>query len=147
MRSNDPEMKTVINALAIVVLLSAIAQNVMGSQGYWTPYDTHIPQGMTAYHIFLDGTYPSYVDRSYKLVNENLTACLDFGSDVYPNPCKPLVCHPLKESDIPLTNDSIMDVGYFVGSNKLNESAAGVCVRVGYHNWYSCNSQTIDAHS
>jgi hypothetical protein len=53
----------VINALAIVILLSAITANVMASQGSW--------DAIPAYNIFLDGTYPSLVDRSYKLVNQN----------------------------------------------------------------------------
>ena len=51
----------------------------------------------------------------------------------------------LKESDIPLKNDSILDAGYFVVS-KFNETSAEACIS-GYHNWYLCNSQTIDANS
>jgi hypothetical protein len=140
---DSTEMKIVlISAVAIVVLLSAIAPNVMGSQGYWTQHDTRIPRGMTAYHIFLDGTFPSYVDRSIKLVNQNLTACLEFNANET-NP-RPLVCHQIKERDIPQVNDTIMDVGFFVVSNKLNQSAAESCVRVGYHDWYSCDTRTIN---
>jgi hypothetical protein len=137
------EMKIiVISAPAIVILLSAIIPNAMASQGYWTPYDSDHPRGMTAYHIFLDGTFPSYVDRSIKLVNQNLTACLEFNANE--TDPRPLVCHPIKESDIPQINDTIMDVGYFVVSDKLNTSAAESCVRVGYHNWYSCDTRTIN---
>ena len=33
-----------------------------------------------------------------------------------------VICHPIKESDIPKTNDSIIDAGYFVVSDKLNET-------------------------
>jgi hypothetical protein len=29
----------------------------MASQGYWTPHDTHIPQGMTAYHRMFIGNW------------------------------------------------------------------------------------------
>jgi hypothetical protein len=137
------EMKMiVISVLAILVLLSAIAPNVIASQGYWTASDSNLPKGMIAYHIFLDGTFPSYVDRSIKLVNQNLTACLEFNANE--TDPRPLVCHPIKESDIPRINDTIMDVGYFVVSDKLNESAAESCVRVGYHNWYSCDTRTIN---
>jgi len=96
--------------------------------------------------VFLDGTFPSYVDRSSNLVNQNLSACLDFstgnGSDLNPS-----LCHQIKESDIPNINDSILDAGYFVVSDKLNESAAVACIQTGYNNWYWCNSQTIDANS
>jgi hypothetical protein len=74
-----------------------------------------------------------------------ITACLDFNPN-YTNP-KPLVCHPIKESDIPSTDDSVVDAGFFVVSDKLNESAATACVHVGYKNWYSCGGQTIDDHS
>ena len=57
------------------------------------------------------------------------------------------MCHHIKESDIPLKNDSILDAGYFVVSDKFNETAAEACISIGYHNWYLCNSQTIDANS
>jgi hypothetical protein len=135
------EMKVLVGAVAVLVLLGAITP-VMAIKGYWTPYSSDVPLGMTAYHIFLDGTYPSYVGKSTKLVNQNLTACLEFNpNETKPNP---LVCHPIKESDIPSANETIMDVGYFVVSNKLNASAAESCVRVGYHNWYSCDTRTIN---
>jgi hypothetical protein len=62
------------------------------------------------------------------------------------NYAEPFVCHQIKESEIPKTNDSILDVGYFVVSDKLNETAAEACIS-GYHNWDLCNSQTIDADS
>jgi hypothetical protein len=116
----------------------------MASQGYWTSDDSSPAKGLKKYHLFLDGIYRSS-SRHIKLVNQNLTACLDFGAN-YTNP-KPLVCHPIKESDIPRTDDSILDAGYFVVSDKLNESKAEACVQLGYHNWYNCNSQTIDANS
>jgi hypothetical protein len=114
-------------------------------EGYWTPDDSFPGKGVKKYHIFLDGTYPSYIDRSTRLVNQNITACLDFNPN-YDRP-NPYVCHHIKESDIPPTKDSILDVGYFVVSDKLNETAAEACAQLGYHNWYSCNSQTIDANS
>ena len=57
---------------------------------------------------------------------------------------KPLACHHIKESEISQINDSILDVGYFVVSGKLNQTAAAqACIQIGYHNWYWCNSQTI----
>ncbi len=37
---------------------------------------------------------------------------------------KPLACHHIKESEISQINDSILDVGYFVVSDKLNLTAA-----------------------
>ena len=74
------EMKIiVISAPAIVILLSAIIPNAMASQGYWTPSDSNLPKGMNVYHLFLDRTYQPFTDRvGAKLVNRNLTACLDF---------------------------------------------------------------------
>jgi hypothetical protein len=118
---------TVISALAILVLLAAIVPNVIASQGYWTPHNTHIPQGTMAYHIFLVRTYQSFVDRSYRIVNQNLTACLDFDyNDTDPKP-KPLVCHPIKENEIPRTNDSLLDVGYFIIPK---ESDSGIYTKV-----------------
>ena len=70
------EMKTtVISALAIIILLSAIAPNVMASQGYWTANNALVPPGMKKYHIFLDGTYRSSTNRSTKLTNDGLRIC------------------------------------------------------------------------
>ena len=87
---------------------------------------------METYHLFLVGTYQSATDSmGAKLVNPNLTACLDFNPN-YTNP-KPAVCHPIKESEIPLKNDSVIDAGFFVVSDKLNASDANVCV----HSWLS----------
>jgi hypothetical protein len=132
------------------VLLWAITP-VMALKGYWTN-NSHAGPGMRAYHVFLDGIYPSSVGRHIRLLNQNLSACLDFrvppntdyaGNTNDPNP---FLCHHIKESDIPKTNDSILDVGYFVVSDKLNEMAAEACIN-GDHNWYLCNSQTIDANS
>jgi hypothetical protein len=58
----------------------------MASQGYWTPSDSNLPKGMNIYHLFLDGTYQPFTDRvGAKLVNQNLTACLDFNPN-YTNP-------------------------------------------------------------
>ena len=94
----------------------------MANQGYWTSNNSNIPNGLKPYHIFLDETYPSSLDRHVRLLNQNLTACLDFNVN-YTKPM-PLVCHPIKESDIPSTNSSILDVGFFVVSDKLNETAA-----------------------
>ena len=94
----------------------------MASHGYWTASDSYPPEGLKKYHLFLDETFPSSAFRGAKLVNENLTVCLDFNPD-YDHP-KPVVCHPIKESDIPSTNNSIMDAGFYVVSDKLNESAA-----------------------
>jgi hypothetical protein len=131
---------TVISALAILVLLAAIVPNVMTSQGYWTASNSYPPEGLKKYHIFLDGSFPSSAFRAAKIINENLTACLDFSYSYTDANPKPLVCHSVKESDIPLTNDSIIDAGFFVVSDKLNNSNAEACVRVGYHNMYSCDS-------
>ena len=63
----------VISALAIVVLLSAIAPNVMASQGYWTPSDSYPPKGLKKYHLFLDRTFPSSAFRGAKLVIKTLS--------------------------------------------------------------------------
>jgi len=130
----------VISALAILVLL-VVMPSTMASQGYWTPSDSSPPEGLKKYHIFLGETFPSSAFRVAKLVNENLTACLDFSH----NSGKPLVCHPIKESDIPLTNYSIMDAGYFVVSNKLNDSDAVACVAIGYRHMDSCWSGRIES--
>ncbi len=126
-----------------MVLLSAMP-SVMAMKGYWTSDDSY-QKGLKKYHLFLDGTLPSSVGRYTKLVNQNLSVCLDFGAN-YTNP-KPLACHAIKETDIPNIHNSILDVGYFVVSDKLNETAAEACVQLGYHTWYNCNSQTIDANS
>jgi hypothetical protein len=108
----------------------------MASRGYWTPSDSYPPKGLKSYHIFLDETFPSSAFRGAKLANQNITSCLDFRpNDTNP---KPLVCHPINEGDIPRTNDSILDAGFFVVSDRLNASDATACVRVGYNNWYSC---------
>jgi hypothetical protein len=72
-----------------------------------------------------------------ELVNQNLTACLDFNPN-YTSP-NPVVCHHIKQGEIPLANDSVVDAGFFVVSDKLNASNANICVQVGYHNMYSCN--------
>jgi hypothetical protein len=134
----------VISALVIIVLISTIAPNVMASKGYWTASSSYSPRGMTKYHLFLVGTYQSAADPSgmgAKLVNPNLTACLDFNPN-YTNP-KPVVCHPIKESEIPLKNDSVIDAGFFVVSDKLNASAATVCVQISYRNMYSCGQNSV----
>lgn len=97
-RQSDISMEKIMldSAVAVLVLLGVIAPAVMATQGYWTSNDSYPPKGLKKYHIFLDGTYPSYVDRSYRLVNQNLTTCLDFNPNyTNPNP-KPLVCHPIK---------------------------------------------------
>ena len=136
-----------ISALAIVILLSAIKANVIASRGYWTSNSSWPPNGLNIYHIFLVGSYPSSIDYiGYKLVNPHLTACLDFNYN-YTNP-KPVVCHPIKESEIPLKNDSVIDAGFFVVSDKLNASAATACVNISYRNMYSCGqSSVIDPYS
>ena len=121
------------------------AQSAMASQGYWTSNDSNIPKGMSPYHIFLDETYPSSLNRQTMLLNQNLTACLDFNVN-YTKP-NPLVCHHIKESEIPRINSSILDVGYFVVSDKLNATNARACIQTGYQNWYNCDGQMIDANS
>ena len=132
-------MKTMlISAVAIVVPMIG-APLVMASQGYWTLDHSFPGKGLKKYHLFLDGTYPSYIDRSTKLVNQNLSVCLEFV-----NYTTPFVCHQIKENEIPRTNDSIVDMGYFVVSDKLNETTARACIHTGYHNWDWCNSQTLD---
>jgi hypothetical protein len=72
----------------------------------------------------LNGTYPSSTDRPTKLTNEGLSVCVSLGHDF-----EPAVCHPIKESDIPPTNNSILDAGYFVVPK---ESHAGVYAKVNY---------------
>jgi len=127
----------VISALAIVILLSAIASNVMASRGYWSASDPGTTRDLTTYHLFLVGTYPSSKFIGAELVNQNLTACLDFNPN-YTSP-NPVVCHHIKQGEIPLANDSVVDAGFFVVSEKLNASNANICVQVGYRNMYSCN--------
>ena len=118
-----------ISALAVLLLAGAVTPYVMASQGYWTSNSSRPRNGLNIYHIFLVGSYPSSVNYiGYKLVNPNLTACLDFNPN-YTNP-KPVVCHPIKESEIPLKNDSVIDAGFFVVSDKLNASAATACVHI-----------------
>lgn len=68
---------------------------------------THPPEGLKKYHLFLVGTYPSSKFSGAELANQNLTVCLDFTSDWINS--KPVVCHPIKESEIPLKNDSVID--------------------------------------
>jgi hypothetical protein len=131
-------MKTiVISSLAIVVLLSAIVPNVMAGQGYWSASDPGTMRDLATYHLFLVGTYTSSKFSGAELVNQNLTVCLDFTSD-WINP-KPVVCHPIKEGEIPLKNDSVVDAGFFVVPRSLNASNANICVHVGYRNLYSCS--------
>lgn len=140
-------MKALVSAVAIAVLMIG-AQSVMAFQAYWTPYDNTIKgyhQGLKQYHLFFDGTYPSSIDSSTKLVNQHLSICLEFYSNHINSK---VICHPIKESEIPQINDSIVDAGYFVVSDKLNETAASACVQVGYHDlgeW--CNSQRVDTNS
>ena len=62
----------------------------------------------------LNGTYPSSTDRPTKLTNEGLSVCVSLGHDF-----EPAVCHPIKESDIPPTNNSILDAGYFVVQRRV----------------------------
>jgi hypothetical protein len=135
-------MKILLGALAVLVLLGAVTP-VIAMKNYWSLNDSYPGKGLRAYHLLLDGTYPSFVSRSTKLVNQNLSTCLGFytGNDSELNP--PL-CHQIKESDIPKTNDSILDVGYFLVSDKLNATNAQACIRTGYHNWSWCNSLTLD---
>jgi hypothetical protein len=85
------------------------AQSAIAMKGYWTKNSdvgshSHSPAGMRAYHLFLDETYPSSLNRQTRLLNQNLTACLDFNVN-YTKPV-PAVCHPIMESEIPLKNDS-----------------------------------------
>jgi hypothetical protein len=108
----------------------------MASKGYWTASDSGSSEGLI-YHLFLIGTYPSSKFSGAELVNQNLTVCLDFTSDRI-NP-KPVVCHPIKENEIPLKNDSVIDAGFFAVPRSLNESDANICVHVGYRNLYSCS--------
>lgn len=142
-------MKALIGALTVLVLMIG-APSVMAFQAYWTPYSNSIKgydQGLQQYHMFLDGTYPSSIDRSTKLVNQDLSICLEFFRDNVSPPSE-VICHPIKESDIPQTNDSIVDAGYFVVPATLNETSARACVGVGYRDmgeW--CNSQTVDGNS
>lgn len=120
-------------------------QSVYAVKPYWTPIDRDPGKGMTAYHLFLNQIFPSYVDRHIRLLNQNLSVCLDFSTVNYTDPAP--LCHKINESDIPNANDSIMDVGFFVVSDRLNGTNAGACLRLGYHNWYICNGQTIDSQS
>jgi hypothetical protein len=63
-------MKVLLGAIAVLILMVG-AQSAYAVKPYWTPYSSDVPLGMTAYHIFLDGTYPSYVERNVKLLNQN----------------------------------------------------------------------------
>jgi hypothetical protein len=140
-------MKVLIGAVTVLVLMIG-APSVIAFQAYWTPYDdsiTSYDQGLRQYHIFLDGTYPSSVDRANKLVNQDLSICLVFISYHHDN--TPVVCHQIKESDIPQANDSIVDAGYFVVPDKLNYTAAMACTHTGYHDWTWCNGQIVDGNS
>ena len=93
--------------------------------------------------MFLDGLYPSSINRHTRLLNQNLSACIDFS-----NNSSVTLCHQINESDIPNINDSILDAGFFVVSDKLNETAAEACISIGYHNWgVFCNGETIDTNS
>ena len=94
-------------------------------KGYWTARDGPVPQGMKKYHIFLNGTYPSSTNRSTKLTNEGLSVCVQFTDD-----WEPAVCHPIKESEIPLTNNSIVDAGFFI--IPINSTNPGVYAKVKY---------------
>jgi hypothetical protein len=141
-------MKALIGALAVLILMIG-APSVMAFQAYWTPYDDTIKdydQGLQQYHMFLDGTYPSSIDRSTKLVNQDLSICLQFPMNH--RYVTPVLCHQIKESDIPQANDSIVDAGYFVVPAALNETAATACIGVGYRDmgvW--CNGETTDGNS
>jgi hypothetical protein len=68
-------MKVIIGAITLVILMIG-AQSAMAFQIYWTPYSSYPGKGLTKYHLFLEGTFPSSVDRSTKLVNQNLSVCL-----------------------------------------------------------------------
>jgi hypothetical protein len=129
-----------ISALAVLILLGAFATTVMASQGYWTASDAYPPEGLKKYHLFLDETFPSPAFRAAKLVNEDLKLCLEFTHEP-----KSLVCHPVKENDVPSTNNSIMDAGYFVVSDKLNQTEASACVEIGYRHMDSCWSGRIES--
>jgi hypothetical protein len=141
-------MKIILSV--IVVMLMIGAPSVMAFQAYWTPYSDSIKdyrtQGLQQYHLFMEGTFPSSIDRSTKLVNQDLSVCLGFPiNHIYPTL---IVCHPIKESEIPKINDSIVDAGYLVISDKLNQTAIMACTQVGYHDmgeW--CNGQTVDGNS
>jgi hypothetical protein len=77
-----------VSALAVAVILSAIAPNVMVSQGFWTASDSFVPRGFQRYHLYVYGSYPSSTGEAIKIVNEHLKVCLDFSSDQ-----KPYLCH------------------------------------------------------
>ena len=111
----------------------------MTHPGFWTahtdiPYIPYIT-GHTEYHIYLYGTWPSSTDEATKIVNEHLSACLDFGTDQ-----KPYLCHRVSPSQIPQANDSVLDAGIFVVPRSLNSSDARACVSLDYHNMYDCGS-------
>jgi len=126
-------IKVLIEAVAVVVLVIG-APNAMAFQVYWTPYRSSAG-GLKQYHLFLGRTYPSSVGRSTKLINQFWSNHIDSG----------VVCHPIKESDIPSTNDSILDAGNFVVSSKLNASDASACVAIEYRHMYSCWSGRIES--
>ena len=86
----------------------------------------------------LNGSYPSSAFRAAKIVNEHLKACLDFNYNYTDPTPKPFLCHPIKESDIPLKNDSVIDAGFFVAPSSLNSSNANVCIATQFFNMYSC---------
>jgi hypothetical protein len=115
--------------------------------GYWSASDPGFLRDFQTYHLFLVGTYPSSEYIGAKLVNQNITVCLDFRTD-YNDSSGAAVCRPIKETEIPLKNDSVIDTGFFLVPYSFNASNANICVQAGYHNLYSCERiQGFDPYS
>jgi hypothetical protein len=132
-------MKAIIlTAIAACLLISA--QSAVATPGYWTSSDSYPGLGLQKYHIYLYGSYPSWVGEATKIVNEHLNVCIDFNQAVslnYTNP-KPYLCHQVLASQIPSTNDSVIDAGFYMVPSSLNASNARACISLDYHNMYFC---------
>ena len=93
--------------------------------GFWTTNSSDIPWRYTQYHVYLYGSYPSSTGEAIRIVNQHLSACVDFssGSDE-----KPYLCHKVSPSQIPQADDSVIDAGIFVVPRSLNASEARACI-------------------
>lgn len=105
--------------------------------GFWTTNSSDIPWRYTQYHVYLYGSYPSSTGEAIRIVNEHLSACVDFSS--VPDQ-KPYLCHKVSPSRIPQADDSVIDAGIFVVPRSLNASEARACILVNYHNMGGCGS-------
>ena len=107
----------------------------MINPGFWTANFLDSRQDYVRYHVYLYGSFPSSTDTSTRIVNEHLSACVDFSTNE-----KPYLCHRVLPSQIPKADDGTIDAGIFVVPGNFNVSAAKVCVSVDYHHMYGCGS-------